>query len=259
MGTLKSFSFAGVIALGFASSASAADMLFPPDMPGAARPGFVELGTGWYLRGDVGYVDYDQFRSDRDRARVAFAETLPERTWSAGGGFGYKFTNLLRADVTVDYRFGSDFESVSSLTGFVDDSRTEWGKFETTTALVNAYLDLGTWSGVTPYIGAGVGGALHRFHEFRTQVTCLTLACGAALGPQTAVLVRAHSRTELAWALMAGVAVDVAPGLKVDVGYRYANLGEAEMRLAPGATAVRTKDLEAHEVRVGLRYMIDQP
>jgi opacity protein-like surface antigen len=55
------------------------------------------------------------------------------------------------------------------------------------------------------------------------------------------------------------VAVDVAPGLKVDVGYRYANLGEAEMRLAPGATAVRTKDLEAHEVRVGLRYMIDQP
>jgi opacity protein-like surface antigen len=259
MGTLKSFSLAGVITLGLASSATAADMLFPPPMAGEARPGFVELGTGWYLRGDIGYVDYDKFGGDSDRLPVAFAEALPERTWSAGGGFGYKFTSLFRADVTVDHRFGSDFKSISSLTGFVDDSRTEWGKFESTTALVNAYVDLGTWAGVTPYIGAGVGGALHRFHEFRTQVTCLTLACGPTLGPQPTVSLRAHSRTDLAWALMAGVAVDVLPGLKVDVGYRYANLGEAEMRLVPGTSAVRTKELEAHEVRVGLRYMIDQP
>jgi len=26
--------------------------------------------------------------------------------------------------------------------------------------LANAYVDIGTWHGVTPYVGAGIGGAL---------------------------------------------------------------------------------------------------
>jgi opacity protein-like surface antigen len=255
MGTFKTLRLSGGLALACASPALAADMLFPPGMVPGGRPGIVEIGTGWYLRGDVGYVDYDKINGSH-RRDIAFAEAEPERTWSAGGGFGYKFTSLLRADVTVDYRFESDFESVSSRTGFVADSRREWGKFDSTSILLNGYIDLGDWSGFTPYVGAGIGAAFNSLHEFSTQVTCLTAACGP-LGAQAIVALDSRRTTDLAWALMAGVAVELGGGFKLDAGYRYVNLGEAEMRFAPGAAAVRTEDQDAHELRVGLRYMVD--
>ena len=110
MGTLKTLSLAGMIAAGCASSALGADMLFPPAVMEAGRPGVVELGTGWYLRGDVGYVDYVTPKDRRDAILDhTFDRTSLKQTWSAGGGFGYKFLNLLRADATVDYRFESEF------------------------------------------------------------------------------------------------------------------------------------------------------
>lgn len=246
MGSLKMiWSLAALV--GLSAPALAADMLPPP--PPEAGPAASELGTGWYLRGDIGYVDYNQFRGNHDIAG-AFDKAVPDRTWSAGGGFGYKFTNLFRADVTVDHRFASDVNSVTDLGGGA--IRNEWGKLESTTALANGYIDLGNWSGFTPYLGAGVGGVDHLLHEFRTQVS-------SPFGVQPVVSVRAHDRWDLAWALMAGVAVDVGGGFKIDAGYRYVNLGEAEMRFAPATPALRSKEFEAHEVRVGFRYMIDQP
>ena len=38
------------------SAANAADLLPPP--PDLGQDEVVELGNGWYLRGDVGYIDY---------------------------------------------------------------------------------------------------------------------------------------------------------------------------------------------------------
>ena len=257
MGTLKAITVAGVMAASCASSASAADMLFPPQMGEVGRPGMVELGTGWYLRGDVGYVDYVKPKDGRDSIINAdFDKTKLDDTWSAGAGFGYKFLNWFRADVTVDHRFPSNFEGKTSLTGYASDSRRDWGKLDSTTGLVNAYLDLGSWSNVTPYVGAGVGVAMNHLQDYRTRVTCLTIACGP-LGDRPLVQVHPRRTYELAWALMGGVAVDVGGGFQVDVGYRYVNLGEASVRFDGADTSTRSKDLDAHEVRLGLRYMID--
>jgi opacity protein-like surface antigen len=257
MRAVRTLSFAAVLATGFASSAIGADMLFPPAGIEGARPGIVELGTGWYLRGDVGYVDYLKPKDGRESIiNEAFDKTRLEETWSAGGGFGYKFLNWFRADVTADHRFGSQFEGTSSRTGYVSDSRRDWGKLDSTTVLANAYIDLGTWYGVTPYLGAGVGVAVNQLQDYRTRVTCLTLSCGA-LGDQGLVQVRSRQTTDLAWALMGGVAVDVGGGFQVDAGYRYVNLGEANIRFTGSDNATRSKDIEAHEVRLGLRYMID--
>lgn len=271
MGTLKTLSFAGVIAAGFASSAAlvaspalfaspalGADMLFPPaTMMEAGQPGIVELGTGWYLRGDGAYVDFVKPK-DRGDAIVdaAFDRSALEATWSAGGGFGYKFLNWFRADVTVDHRFYADFEGRGSTAGFGIDSRRDVGRLESTTGLVNAYLDLGNWSGITPYVGAGVGAAMNRLSDYTVQTTCLSAACGP-LGSQTTVTTQERRTHDLAWAVMGGVAVDVGSGFKVDVGYRYVNLGEARVRLTGEDASTRAKDIEAHEVRLGLRYMID--
>jgi opacity protein-like surface antigen len=260
MGSLKTLGFAGVVVAGCASSALAADMLFPPAMTEVGRAAIVEVGTGWYLRGDAGYVDYVAPKARRDAIlNQSFDTSRLKETWSAGGGFGYKFLNWFRADVTVDYRAESEFTGVSSRTGYVSDSRRDWGEFETTSGLVNAYLDLGNWYGVTPYVGAGVGAAMNRLLEHRAQVTCITITatCGT-IGDQPAVVLRDRSKIDLAWALMGGIAVDVGGGFKVDAGYRYVNLGEIKTHATGAGAPTRTDDIEAHEVRVGLRYMIDQ-
>lgn len=268
MATLKTLSIAGAVAAafatsagGFASSALAADMLFPPGMPGimeAGSPGIVELGTGWYLRGDGAYVDFVKPK-DGGEAIVdqTFDRTKLETTWSAGGGFGYKFVNWFRADVTVDHRFYADFEGQGSLAPFGPNSRRDRGKLESTTGLVNAYLDLGNWSGITPYVGAGIGAAMNRLSDYHVDVTCLSAACGPLFGRQVNLNLDERRTYDLAWAVMGGVAVDVGSGFKVDLGYRYVNLGEARVRLPGNEASTRGKDLEAHEVRLGLRYMID--
>ena len=260
MGTLKTLSFAGVVAAGCASSALGADMLFPPAIMEAGRAGIVELGTGWYLRGDAGYVDYVTPKARRDAILdQTFDTTRLKGTWSAGGGFGYKFLNLFRADVTADYRFESEFKGTSSRTGYVSDSRRDWGELETTTGLVNAYLDLGNWYGATPYVGVGVGATMNRLLEHRTQVTCImtTTECGP-IGDRPVLDMRDRTNIDLAWALMGGVAVDVGGGFKVDAGYRYINLGEVKTHGAGVGAPTRTDETEAHEVRLGFRYMIDQ-
>jgi opacity protein-like surface antigen len=262
MGTVRALAAASLIAAGFAAPAVAADMLMPP-LRGyqAVQPAIVEVGTGWYLRGDVGYTDYkDPVDEPLGAARPPFDSIKLDTSWSAGGGFGYKFLTWLRADVTADYRFESDFVANSSQAEF---SRRDWAKFDSTTVLVNGYVDLGTWYGITPYAGAGVGAAFNRFKEYQSQVTCVTTACGTgapgafAVGAQPIVELDDELKTSLAWALMGGVAVDVGGGFQIDAGYRYVNLGEARSKPDAAGAVTRAKELEAHEVRLGFRYMID--
>jgi opacity protein-like surface antigen len=67
------------------------------------------------------------------------------------------------------------------------------------------------------------------------------------------------TRTGLAWALMAGVGVQVGHGGVLDLGYRYVNLGEAATKLDQFRIGTKIKDIEAHEFRVGLRWHLDRP
>ena len=249
-----------------AAPALAADLLAPPPLAEAAAAlGIAELGGGWYLRGDIGYVEYAKpGEKPYGAAVVPFDSMRLQNAFSGGAGFGYKFTDWLRTDVTVDYRHDARFQAFSSRTGYVEGYSRDTGKIQNVTALFNAYFDLGTWYGITPYVGAGVGVAVNRFHSYTAQVTCLMTSCGDptpgatyALGPQTATRTPAGSRTQLAWALMAGASMEVMPGLLIDAGYRFVNIGEARTKLDEWGIGTRTKDLTAHEVRVGVRYMID--
>jgi opacity protein-like surface antigen len=62
MGSFKSLALAGVFAAALSATALAADLL-PPPPPMAPPPLPVEVGAGWYLRGDVGVgsLDFDNF------------------------------------------------------------------------------------------------------------------------------------------------------------------------------------------------------
>ena len=196
---------AAVIALSVAAPANAADA--PPPILRAPPTPWVELGSNWYLRGDFSYRMFD----------VSAADGPPD-TAVLGLGVGYQFSSWLRGDVTLDYQFGSRF-------AVFDNPIVAGGKMWSSAVFANGYVDLGTWYGDTPYVGAGVG-----------------TACNHLEG---------EGRWNFAYALMAGAAYHLSPNLSVDFGYRYADLGSA---VAFNNSLI---DVTAHEFKVGFRYKLD--
>jgi opacity protein-like surface antigen len=233
------------------ASVRAADLLPPPPTLESGEE-VVELGTGWYLRGDIGYVDYvkpEDVGFGLPGVTLLDRERL-DKTFSVGGGIGYQFTSWFRADLTVDYRPAAEFSGTRPFPtydiGFVRDK----ADFESTTGLVNGYVDLGYWAGVTPYFGAGIGVSGNRFTNIRRDVFVGGVPAGSAvLSP--------HTTYNLAWALMAGVAVNVGSGFQLDLGYRFSHLGDVRTRLDAPGPGIRTDAIRAHEFRLGARYMID--
>lgn len=219
-------------------AAMAADM---PDIGFAPPPEVQEFGSNWYLRGDVGYVWHDTpslsvagiTEQDVAWGPYRLGGVSQDESWSIGGGFGVKATEWLRFDFTADYRGKADFSGNSFGTTF-SGSADSW------VLLANAYLDLGTWSGITPYVGAGIGGA------------------GVTPSGVNDGIVTADFDTEwaLAWGLMAGASIALSPNWAIDVGYRYLSIDDMDFR--DGAdNQLYVRDQSSQEVRIGARYLID--
>ena len=88
--------------------------------------------------------------------------------------------------------------------------------------LANAYIDLGTWWCLTPFVGAGVGAAYHKF----TGLTDVGHIADGSTGFGYAST--DSSKWNMAWALHAGVAYNVTNNFKVELAYRYVNFGSIE-------------------------------
>ena len=212
--------------------AVAADM---PPWPQSQPAGVVqEFVSGWYLRGDVGYRTDTNIGGLTTAAFVLPTTADLREVATIGGGAGYK-SGWFRADVTVDYAGKARFSGNSGFGAFS-------GTVESWTALGNVYLDLGTWGGLTPYIGAGVGAVGFRSYDFN--------------GPNGMVTTDHHSQIEFAWAYMAGLAWTFAPRWAMDFSYRRMNLGDVTFNSVV-ANALTLQDLTANEFRIGLRYNFD--
>lgn len=280
-------------ALGGLSSAVAADpavaQMFgaaPPITPGGgytpAEETPVTFATNWYLRGDIGIA--------KDVQIGIGSATLPRggsfpNTWSFGLGAGYKFNDWIRGDLTLDWRaprsFNSNTTAIACTVGFtpikdglgniigetpITDLCQDLyrARVNNTTLLLNLYADLGTWWGVTPYVGAGVGlnyvyqkAAQNWFmsNGLPYQITVVDAVNPAQSWYYNYDMARSLNSVQFAWALMAGVAYAVTPNLTVDVGARYLNLGKLTSYSAFGGAT--QKDNTAREIRVGLRYYPD--
>ena len=99
-----------------------------------------------------------------------------------GLGVGYKVNNWFRADVTGEYRGNSQFFGTDRITysGGVGTDTYHATKYEWV-VLANAYVDLGTWWCITPFIGAGVGGARVAITDFTDQGIANPIQPGPAL------------------------------------------------------------------------------
>lgn len=232
------------LALGFTSlSAHGADLPPAPILDDDDEA----IGSGWYLRGDVGLLDPTISRRSRDIGADSLSALVNgrlDRTGVIGAGIGYQFSPWFRADVTVDHRFEATFRGTrfSTSTAYALDR----AEFDATTFLINGYVDLPLWHGITPYLGVGTGLAQTRFGGRTLDV----------VGPSLDVpIVPSREETLLAWAVMGGIAFELTTNLKIDLGYRYSRLdgGGFDRWNAP----IRPRHVSAHEFRVGARYMLD--
>lgn len=245
----KQLSLAGV-AMAISTSVFAADMPAPiiehiPEVPAVG---------GWYLRGDIGYKMYEDSKgsfSDPVIGNLRFQRNKLDDAWMFGAGVGYKFNDYFRADVTVDYETPADYTGYAVCNPCTGGFSKESTKIDVWTVMLNGYVDVGTWNGLTPYVGAGVGGAW-----VNTSGTTSINPGGA-----TTRYDGSHSQWNLAWALMAGASYAVTPNWSIDAGYRYKNLGDAKSvklyNVGTGQSRVTYKDLTAHEIRLGVRYNFD--
>ncbi len=246
-------------------AASAADLPPVVELPPEVVP---QSYGGWYLRGDIGYakqsvqgVSYFQGASQTG----SFETHDIDSSWMIGGGIGYQINDWFRVDLTADYYATADFTGSSAQNVTCNNvvpivgncSYTDTGSVQVTTLLANAYVDLGTWQGLTPYVGAGIGGALMHWGD-------LTNTEYEIADPSNSVTDVHGKRSgwRFAYGLHAGASYDISAKWKLDAGYSFTHITGGEM-FGFGATSGLTgtqgynDDMKIHAWKLGVRYLIN--
>jgi opacity protein-like surface antigen len=244
-----------------AAPALAADIIEEPPVV-IAQPEpvpVVEAAGGWYIRGDVGYVlngDLEGDYSTPGGTNVITGEL--DNSFSFGGGIGYQVTKHLRTDLTLDYFSSADFNGSTvgacgvnpALNGCIS---SDVSSLSALSLMANAYIDIGTYGRVTPYVGAGIGATYVKWGDL-TNIAC-DVTNPASCDP--AVVHGGGKGWRATGALMVGASIDVACNLKADVGYRYRHVEGGRMfEFAGGNGPGYNEALKSHEARIGLRYAI---
>ena len=269
MVSVKSFIPAAAAAL-ISTAAFAADLPLPPPIAyQPPPPPIVAPASGWYLRGDVG-LGIQNFKSfDHGQTNPAFVwpaswtinqQEIKDAT-ILGFGLGYEFNSWLRFDITGEYRTKVVGKAVGSYKEFCPNGGTCFDSFDfdhsAAVFMANAYIDLGTWWCITPYIGGGVGGAYQRI----TGLTDLGLISNGTVGFG---LTSSNSAAwSLAWNVQAGLTYNVTNNFKVDFNWRFLNLGSPQTGVVfcqntpacPGAFYT-LRDLTSQDFRIGFRWML---
>ncbi len=265
MRPIRTFTIMGALALA-PQMARAADILPPPPVVEPLRGSIVEtVDSGWYLRGDVG-VGWNQISSESSSFTTnslgGTAPAINTASVSLGSsafidaGFGYQFNNWFRADVTAEYRSTAAYRKVLTYQAFCPASFCQdayQANIGAAVFMANGYFDLGTWYGITPYIGGGVGYASLSFDGL-TDV-------GAGQPGSAGGYANDRTSGNFAYALMAGLSYSINPRLKLELGYRYLNMGDAESNAInctdlPSCFFEKQKfTMASHDFRLGMRWM----
>lgn len=254
--------FIAALLASVAAPAFAADLYVPQEEPVPVAVG------GWYLRGHIG-MSNQRFSG----LESSLYDTAIDYGWhdeggfdSApifGGGIGYQFNDFLRGDLTVEYRGGSQFHALDWVTYDVagvpttttNDFRAKKSEW---LFLANAYADVGTFYGITPYLGAGIGTSRNTISQFR-DINIINN--GGAYASD-------KSRWDFAWALHAGLGIQATERMTVDLGYSFVNLGDGQtgtlfnddptQPFPPvGNKGFRFNNLTSHDLKLGVRYSLN--
>lgn len=223
-------------------------------------PGYVpevRSANPCYMRADVGYGWSNQPKLRRsawddagtpgdatDDVYLGNTFTLPKAgdgmVTDLGVGCG-SGNRGLRGEIVMGLRGTRDISGTG-----VDHVALEGG-VRSHTGMVNAYYDFGSFGGLIPYVGAGLGVSYNVLDDLRQN---------------DGGRVDGGKNLSMAWSLMAGVGYKLSDRLTLDLGYRYIDLGSVEsggvLTCPCGSQEVRPKfkvdDLTAHEIKVGVRF-----
>lgn len=247
-----------VIWAGVALAASATGSFAGGDLYGSVKDAPMQTSRSWYIRGDFGWAWQNADSLTVEAPTVVSSKV--DDTWTIGGGVGRYFARGFRGDVTYEWRGNTDF-SATTTKDCCGISHTSFN-MRSQAVLANLYYDFRRGERFNPYIGVGIGAARNETSGGEYVPNCL---CAPYEG---------KTQWNFAWALMAGVSMQLDGGrtymggikdsvsytepgrLHLDIGYRYLNLGEVatgpnSFNYLPGP---KTDSLDAHELRVGLRY-----
>jgi opacity protein-like surface antigen len=244
--------FAGLVAV-IAAPAWAADLYEPPVEEAPVEPVYqpVEAG-GWYIRGDIDYHwskfrggDYIRYGAPGDPGSFDYGKL--KGALSVGGGIGYQIDDHFRADLTADWWSKSNFRGqttgICTTGGDHVCQSVDRTSYTALLLLANAYVDIGTWHGITPYVGAGIGGAWVKWDTLHNQ------------DDDGDFYHRGGKGWRFAYALMAGASYCLTDRWKLDAGYRFTHINGGKMfDFGSGVGPGFDKGMNVHEVRGGLRY-----
>jgi len=317
---MKLVTRAALASLALATPAHAADLFGaapPASFPASQAPTAIEIGSNWYLRGDIG-ASFDDGPTisyapvsvpPPGAAGLPFAASSSPNarstTFDGALGFGYRFRDYLRVDATWDYRAGAGLNRSATVVcpyGLYGEPSLSTGYLQgyfynpldtcdgvmsvrqhANTFLANAYVDLGNWSGLTPYVGGGLGatisamqGSLNYYETANGQTYAADLTptgaypliwvdpYGTPITPQPAIPFAPQNWNRtinsttygFAWALMAGFSYQLTPSVAIDVGYRYLNSGATRTLVNPQTGTTLHQSNVSQQVRIGVRYLI---
>ena len=287
MGSVRIATLVAVAALVFTSlRAIAADVPCQPQFPGgplpphcACQPQFpggplpphcvapppppppmvIEEFGGWYIRGDIGMTNQavtELFNANYPAtANLVVRDKNFESGMLWGIGVCYKWNSWMRFDVTGEYRGETGFHGLDTWTapGPVARFNNYTGKKSEWLFMLNAYADLGTWGGVTPFVGAGIGLSRIGIHSLRDMGTDgLNVTLSYADSAYT---------WNIAYALHAGLAYEVSKNFTIELAYRYIYLGDGKSGTlvaydGSGTTPpMEFRGIDSHDLKLGIRYL----
>lgn len=263
------------VASALAGPAIAADMI--DEIPQEPLP--IASNSGWYLRGDIGFVVGSDNEGDWDFYNIIVPGVDDNHRFdhldlggaaSFGIGAGYRFNEVFRMDATVDY-FKADIDTntrcpfqvrlglgmADPVNGHCDFDGTS--SAEVWNPMLNAYADLPKMGAITPYVGVGLGAALVSYDDISVTQNCGDCPAGTPVYTSTN---EGFSSWRMAGAAMVGAAYDLTDRAKLDIGYKYTRVGSGDAwaydaeDTAAGATGAQTRDngFDFHAIRAGIRY-----
>lgn len=266
---------AAALALGLATPALAFDN--PPPVDDVPEITTIDTATGWYIRGDLGYnatVDFSKptVKTYKPAANSYTAQKFDSQRFSGdyslNAGAGYQFNDWLRSDLTLDYFKGSlDGKSTNAKPCGLQGAGTHCGNgyqqdIYSLGLMANGYVDLGTYWGLTPYLGAGAGMTNVDYSKLTVSKYCIDGGgkCDKGVDYKDARYGGLES-WRFSYALTAGVSYDIATNMKLDLSYRYSDVAGGDMvdwsasDKSNGATGIKGTDggFSRQEIRAGLR------
>ncbi|MFC3072410.1 outer membrane protein [Shinella pollutisoli] len=258
-----------------ATAAAAADfeIIDAPEI----RLGGASVAQGWYIRGDLGYAGWvkggkPSYTVYQPGGTVFSTETFDtarfSEPFSYGAGMGYQFNNFLRADLTTDFFSGklSGRSDVALPCSAAEPAGTECGfnhkaGYSAINVMANGYVDLGTFAGFTPYVGAGAGVTNLRWDDLKSTPYCIDGSAACSGTTYASGTLPGYDSWRFTYALMAGASYDITERVKLDLGYRFTDIdggktfgyGAAERGWGASGAKGHDEGFQKHEIRAGIR------